>query len=93
MHLRGFVNEAQAQCYAIQADPWTVVRLGGTAEQGAAVASFLLALQSGMPSEYQSSECRAGGSFDLHPETPVFPAEAVPALPPVALRGPALPGQ
>jgi hypothetical protein len=93
MHLRGFVNEAQAQCYAIQEDAWTVVRLGGTAEQGAAVASFLLALQPGMPSEYQSSDCRAGGGLDLHPETAVFPAEAVPALPPAELRGPALSGQ
>jgi hypothetical protein len=93
MHLRGFVDEGQTQCYGIQEDAWTVVRLGGTPEQGAAVASFVLALQPGMPSEYQSSECRAGGGLDLHPETAVFPAEAVPALPPAELRGPALSGQ
>ena len=30
MHLRGITSEAQAQCYAIQGDAWTVVRLGGT---------------------------------------------------------------
>ena len=38
----------------------------------------------------QSSECESGGSFDLHPETSAFPAEAVPSLPPASLRGSAL---
>jgi hypothetical protein len=45
MHLRGFVGEAQAQCYAIQEDAWTVMRFGGTAVEGAAAAAFTLALQ------------------------------------------------
>jgi hypothetical protein len=90
MHLRGFVGEAQAQCYAIQHDAWTVVRLGGTPAEGAALARFVLALQPGLPGEYQSSECRAGGSLDLHPETPAFPSEGAPVLPPASLRGPAL---
>jgi len=90
MHLRGFVNEAQTQCYAIQLDAWTVIRLGGTPAQGAAVARFVLAVQPALATEYQSSDCRSGGSLDLHPETPAFPAEAVPSLPPASLRGPAL---
>jgi hypothetical protein len=50
MHLRGFLDEAQAQCYAIQEDAWTVMRLGGTRAQGAAVASFILALQPALAS-------------------------------------------
>ena len=33
-----------------------------------------------MPSEYQSSDCRAGGSLDLHPETAAFPTETPPSL-------------
>jgi hypothetical protein len=90
MHLRGFVNEAEAQCYAIQADAWTVVRLGGSAAEGAAVASFLLAMQPLMPTDYQSAACRPGGQLDVHPETPAFPAEVDPAPPPAGLRGPAL---
>jgi hypothetical protein len=90
MHLRGFVDEAQTQCYAIQQDAWTVIRLGGTGEQGAALARFVLALQPGLPSEYQSGACVAGGGLDLHPETPAFPTEESPALPPTGLRGPAL---
>jgi hypothetical protein len=90
MHLRGFMDEAQTQCYAIQLDAWTVVRLGGTAAEGAAVANFVLALQPLMPTEYQSAACRHAGSLDLHPETAAFPTEAVPQLPPASLRGPAL---
>jgi hypothetical protein len=89
-HLRGFVDEAQTQCYAIQEDAWTTERLGGTAAEGGAVASFILALQPALPTEYQSSECRAGGSLDLHPETPAFPTEPTPQLPPAGLYGPAV---
>jgi hypothetical protein len=50
----------------------------------------VLALQPGLPPEYRSGACAAGGSLDLHPETPEFPAEVLPALPPASLRGPAL---
>jgi hypothetical protein len=92
MHLRGWTSEAQAQCYAIQEAAWTVVRLGGTAAEGAAVARLALAEQPGLPSEYQSTQCTAGGAFDVHPETPAFPAEAEPALLPADLVGPALVG-
>jgi len=79
-HLRGITDEATTQCYAIQTDAWTVVQLGGTPEEGAAVASLILAEQPNMPSEYQSSECRAGGSLDLHPQTAAFPTETPPQL-------------
>jgi hypothetical protein len=90
MHLRGWADEAQAQCYAIQVVPWTVVRLGGTAAEGASVADFILALQAAMPAEYRSSACGAGGGLDLFPATPAFPAESTPQLPPPKLYGPAL---
>jgi hypothetical protein len=90
MHLRGFTDEGQTQCYAIQEDAWTVVRLGGTRVEGIAVARFVLALQPGLPSEYQSGSCAPGAGLDLHPDTPAFPAEEFPALPPASLRGPAL---
>jgi hypothetical protein len=81
-HLRGVVNEAATQCYAIQTDAWTVVRLGGTPAEGDAVATLVYAEQPNMPSEYQSSDCRAGGSLDLHPDTAAFPTETPPSLPP-----------
>jgi hypothetical protein len=89
MHLRGFVSESQAQCYAIQEDAWAVVHLGGTEAEGDAVANLVLALQPGLADEYQSSDCRAGGSLDLHPETMAWPSESPPVLPPASLVGPA----
>ena len=82
MHLRGFVGEAQAQCYAIQADAWTVMRFGGTSAEGASAAAYVLALQPLLPTEYQSSECRAGGQLDVWPGTPAFPSESPVLLPP-----------
>ncbi len=83
MHLRGITGEAQAQCDAIQADAWTVERLGGTAAEGAAVADYILALQPALPSEYQSGECRSGGALDVAPGTAAFPSESPPVVPPM----------
>jgi hypothetical protein len=90
MHMRGWADEAVAQCYAVQEVAFTIERLGGSGTEGAAVASYLLSLQPFMPTDYQSSECAAGHSLDLHPDTKAFPAEAVPAPPPAGLYGPEL---
>lgn len=73
MHLRGIQSEGVAQCYGIQEIPYVAVRLGGTLEDGAALAAYAMALQQGMPQEYQSPECHAGGRLDLDPETREFP--------------------
>ena len=89
MHLRGFVDEAQTQCYAIQEVAWTVDRLGGTPADGVAAARLALALQAAMPEDYRSGDCRPGGRLDLHPETDAFPTEATPAPPPPGTWGPA----
>ena len=90
MHLRGWADEAVAQCYGIQEVAYTVEQLGGTVAEGKGVASFMLAVQGGMPEEYQSGECRPGGQLDLHPETDDFPTEASPGPPPTGLYGPQL---
>ena len=87
MHLRGFISESQAQCYAIELDAWTVMRLGGTEAEGDAVAAYLLALQPALPDDYQSANCRAGGAYDLWPATAAFPSESPPQLPPPTLIG------
>ena len=84
MHLRGIQSESEAQCYAIQADAWTVVRLGGSEAEGDALANFVLALQPALADEYQSGDCRAGGRLDLTPLTRAFPSESPPTIPPFA---------
>ena len=81
MHLRGWNDEATAQCYAVQEVAWMVARLGGDPRAGTGLARLALAWTGSMPSEYQSPACHGGGTLDLHPETPNFPSEAVPSPP------------
>ena len=75
VHLRGEKNEAATQCYAVQLAARTAQRLGAAPGEAAAVGVYALARQRYMPSDYQSSECRAGGALDLHPETAAWPTE------------------
>jgi hypothetical protein len=88
MHMRGWADEAVAQCYAIQEVAFTVERLGGSRAEGAAVADYLLALQRWMPEDYQSGDCAAGRPLDLFPRTAAFPAESEPSALPPGLFGP-----
>jgi hypothetical protein len=90
MHMRGWSDEAFAQCYAIQEVAYTVEQLGGSPQEGTAVASYLLSLQPFMPTDYQSSECASGRLLDLHPETKAFPTESVPGPPAAGVFGPQL---
>jgi hypothetical protein len=78
MHLRGWADEATAQCYGLQELAFTVEQLGGSLAEGRAVAAYMLALQKWLPEDYQSGDCVPGGKLDLHPSTPVFPTEARP---------------
>ena len=75
LHLRGILDEARTECYALQTSARTGVRLGLTPAQAAAVNAYYLArLYPLLPAAYQSGECRPGGPLDLHPETPAWPA-------------------
>jgi len=90
MHLRGWADEAAAQCYGLQELAFTIERLGGSPAEGRAVVAYMLSLQRYLPGEYQSGDCRPGGPLDLHPETPEFPTEAVPGPLPAGFVGPQL---
>jgi hypothetical protein len=90
MHLRGWADEAIAQCYGLQELAFTVEQLGGSPAEGVAVTNYMLSLQQFLPEDYQSPECGAGHSLDLHPETPAFPTEENPGPLPSALFGPQL---
>ena len=73
-HLRGFANEAQTQCYAIQTTEQVAVRLGVPAGNARVIALRVAADDAARPpGEYHSVECRPGGAYDLHPETPAWP--------------------
>jgi hypothetical protein len=73
-HLAGHVDEATAECYALQRIAFVATALGAPLEQGDALArTAFTVLYPHMPQAYRSAECRDGGSLDLSPESPVFP--------------------
>jgi hypothetical protein len=73
-HLRGEMNEAVTECFALQTTAWTAAQLGATTAQGEAIARYLAAhIYPQMPAAYRSPECRDGGAYDLRPETSVWP--------------------
>ena len=73
-HLRGIVDEAQTQCYAVQTTEHVALRLGVPPEDAHLIALRVAADDGAAPpGEYHSAECRPGGRFDLHPDTPDWP--------------------
>ena len=74
-HLRGIVNEAQTQCYAIQTVEHVALRLGVDASNAHVIALRVAADDASMsPGTYHSTECRPGGAYDRRPETPDWPS-------------------
>jgi hypothetical protein len=73
-HLAGVRNEAQTECYALQAIDFVARSLGASADQARALAVYSFEQLPGrMPAQYSSPECRDGGQFDLHPLSAVWP--------------------
>ena len=73
-HLAGVRNEAQTECYALQAIDFVARRLGASPEQGRALGAFSFdQLPGRMPAEYSSAECHDGHRFDMHPNDPAWP--------------------
>jgi hypothetical protein len=73
-HLAGVRNEAQTECYALQAIDFVARRLGASPERARALAVFSFdQLPGRMPPEYTSPQCRNGGRYDFRPGNPVWP--------------------
>jgi hypothetical protein len=73
-HLAGVRNEAQTECYALQAIDFVALRLGASALQARQLAAFSYAeLPPRMPDDYTSPQCHDGGAYDLRPRSPVWP--------------------
>jgi hypothetical protein len=74
-HLRGIVNEAQTQCYAVQTTE-AVARSLGVAPRDASVIARRVALDDfrSPAGEYHSAHCRPGGAYDLLPDTAAWPS-------------------
>lgn len=73
-HLRGERSEAAAQCYALQTNADTALRLGASPDDAQAIAAFVLReVQPALPPDYRTSACRDGGPLDLNPERTAWP--------------------
>jgi hypothetical protein len=74
-HLRGVVEEARTQCYAVQTTETVAVALGIAPADAHVIATRVALEDARAPrGEYHSSECRPGGAYDLRPETPDWPS-------------------
>ena len=73
-HLAGERNESVAQCYALQSNEDTAIRLGAAPAEARAIADFVVRrVQPVLPPEYKTTECRDGGPLDLDPARTGWP--------------------
>ena len=73
-HLRGVVDEARTQCYAVQSVEAVARGLGVPSADARLLAARVALDDAHMPvGEYHSGQCRPGGAYDLRPDTPAWP--------------------
>jgi hypothetical protein len=73
-HLRGFDNEAAADCYGLQAMPDIAARLGLDEDRGRWLTEYAWRyIYPRARGEYRSAECRDGGQLDLRLSSSVWP--------------------
>ena len=71
-HLAGTLEEARAECEAVQRDAATAMLLGASEADAHRLARLYWAVDyPGMPEGYRSSDCAPGGAWDEHlPDAP-----------------------
>lgn len=71
-HMAGTVNEADADCQAMQRDAWTARLLGASNTEALELArSYWRMVYPRMPDDYRTGQCAPGGQLDEHlPEAP-----------------------
>jgi len=73
-HLAGQRDESVAQCYALQSNEDTAIRLGASPAEARAIADFVVRrVQPVLPPEYKTTACRDGGPLDLAPARTGWP--------------------
>jgi hypothetical protein len=73
-HLAGERDESVAQCYALQSNEDTAIRLGAAPADARAIAEFVLRrVQPVLPAEYKTDACHDGGPLDLYPARTRWP--------------------
>ena len=73
-HLRGFMDEAVTECYAVQTEASVAEQLGVDAKHAHTMAVYSDArIPDYLPEEYSTPDCHDGGPLDLHPGSAVWP--------------------
>ena len=73
-HLAGERDESVAQCYALQSNEDTAIRLGATPAEARAIADFVVRrVQPALPPEYKTHACHDGGPLDRDPARTGWP--------------------
>ena len=73
-HLAGVVDEATADCLALQLDAYVAVRLGANASFGRSLArEYWRIYYPAQDGRYRSAQCRDGGVLDLFPDRSGWP--------------------
>jgi hypothetical protein len=75
-HLAGYMDEATAECYALQTMPYVAQRLGATQQQIRTWVAYSFARYPSMPEEYVSPDCVPGGRLDLGSPSSIWPSRA-----------------
>ncbi len=77
MHLAGHINEAEAECAAVQRDALTATLLGATAAHAQALArQYWTTVYPRLAGDYQTSDCKGGGRLDEHLPTPPWQVDS-----------------
>lgn len=65
MHMRGILNESEAECAAVQRDASTATLLGASAQDARRLAlRYYRVRYPDLPDDYRSAACTAGGALD-----------------------------
>jgi hypothetical protein len=73
-HLAGVESESTAECYALQTTAFVAEQLGASSAESQASARVVATqIYPRMPSDYVTTDCRDGGSLDLHPASSAWP--------------------
>ena len=73
-HLAGILDEAVAECRAVQSLAWGAERLGATPAQGRALArAYLTTGYPRLPDAYRTGKCADGAALDMRPDDAAWP--------------------
>ena len=73
-HVRGVVEEAEAECFGMQSITRTARLLGRSNAEGRSLTlRYLERWRPGLPASYRSPECRSDGLLDLDPDRATWP--------------------